>query len=590
MVKHPRIPKCAWGINILSVIVALVLLIDVVNAAQPLQLEWSSTHYGPDGPWQAIIVSVGGNETDVRIGSSNAGAQATVDLLPGSVWEVFALAPDVCNPYPNSRCGKGGFWTPNDDDTNPNNLIEISAGLTPLQWSGGDGNSFVAQAVSVAASNINGNQTVYNASLASVTNATITNPDGSKRGPELGFFSLGNTSPSQNFSLNTTEGTSISTEIVIAGLQASNIIPSYSFGLHYGSAALNYQGSLVLGGYDRSRLIGPLTTFNHDNSGSLNSLTLLDVGIGIETGGSPFNFPGTDQSGLLTRNTSEAGDIQVTIDPSTPYLVLPQKTCQKLSNYLPISFDKSLKYWVWQTSDPNYKKIINSPTYLSFTFPPSLGASDNAIIKVPIALLNLTLDEGITNKKTPYFPCLDLSNNDGNYVLGRAFLQAAFYGANLAQNQAWIAQAPGPGQPGNGEPGPVSSDVQALAATDPRPDPSSLNNDENAFSQSWAAYWTPLATPPATLLNSGSGGLSTGAKAGIGVGVAVGALALIAGALLFWLRRRRAANRDAAHERSSNEPMIQQEDHGYKGPSELAGGPDGTAYATYEADSGTIFT
>lgn len=53
-----------------------------------------------------------------------------------------------------------------------------------------------------------------------------------------------------------------------------------------------------------------------------------------------------------------------------------------------------------------------------------------------------------------------------------------------------------------------------------------------------AITFNPTAVPSAIPRN-GSGGLSTGAKAGIGVGVGIAGLLLIAGAVLLFLRRRR---------------------------------------------------
>jgi hypothetical protein len=40
---------------------------------------------------------------------------------------------------------------------------------------------------------------------------------------------------------------------------------------------------------------------------------------------------------------------------------------------------------------------------------------------------------------TPYFPCKPLNNEAGIWFLGRAFLQAAFVGVSLEQNEAFLA-------------------------------------------------------------------------------------------------------------------------------------------------------
>ncbi|KAF2093439.1 hypothetical protein NA57DRAFT_48382 [Rhizodiscina lignyota] len=526
-----------WGLIFLSFVVAAV-------GKQNLAIQWSQRIYGPDGPWNAITVSVGGNESYYDIST----AQTKVDLLPGGAWECLVLAPDVCDSYSDSQCGRGGFWTPAEDEFSYQIAIEAGWGDgTPYE--SGDNDPYIIQAISVYANNADGNFTTYNASLATIKNATIVNPDGSTRGPELGFFSLGNQQTHQTFTTAPNEP-SVLTNIMIGGLYNNGDIPSYSFGLHSGSAALGYPGSLVLGGYDKSRMIGPITTFTHD---AQYSLTLLDIGIGVETGASPFSF--TDKSGLLTLNNSKTGQLNVGVDPQMPYFHLPDKTCQALAKVLPIEFDNTLKYYLWKTSDPSFQKIINSPAYLSLTFPPATGESDNVIIKVPFSLLNLTLDIGITDTPTPYFPCLDTStsSNPGDYRLGRAFLQAAFFGANLRLNSAWIAQAPGPGTTKNGL---GNADYEDLDDSDQFPDPTAIVSDTGAFNRSWTGYWTPLpvdsngsSSADHSSSTGGSSGLSTGAKAGIGVGVAVGGILLIAAAVgAFLLARRRRNQRDSKSE------------------------------------------
>lgn len=57
--------------------------------------------------------------------------------------------------------------------------------------------------------------------------------------------------------------------------------------------------------------------------------------------------------------------------------------------------------------------------------------------------------------------------------------------------------------------------------------------------------WNPTAVPSA-IPTKHQHGLSTGAKAGIGVGVAIAGLLLIAGAVFFYLRRRRNQTQNVA--------------------------------------------
>jgi len=147
-------------------------------------MTWSDTYYGHDGPWQAVKVAVGGDGSVENITS----AHTSIDLLPGGTYTPIVLNPGACDPYPNLACGNGGSGNPNDDYFYSTAIEYNSSWKQPgIEGTG----SYKVQAMSIQAQNIAGNHTVYNVSIASISNVTITNPDRSKRGPQLGFFALG---------------------------------------------------------------------------------------------------------------------------------------------------------------------------------------------------------------------------------------------------------------------------------------------------------------------------------------------------------------------------------------------------------------
>ena len=156
----------------------------------------------------------------------------------------------------------------------------------------------------------------------------------------------------------------------------------------------------MFGGFDKGRAIGPPTTWGDAPP------QLLDIVMGVETGGSPFSGF-SQKSGLLLDNTSTHNQLPVFPDPLAPYLHLPRDTCDNLAKYLPVYFDMNSGYYLWNTSDPTYTNITSSAGYLGFVFPPATGDTDDVTIKVPFALLNLTLGQrasGVSGK-IPYFPC-----------------------------------------------------------------------------------------------------------------------------------------------------------------------------------------
>jgi hypothetical protein len=519
-------------------------------AQQYLAVDWSEQIYGPDGPWNAVSVQVGGekNETPIAL------QQVNVDLYPGSTWATFIPTNVSCNHY-GSVCGKGSSWI---SDTDANAGEEFFIEFEPEFDDSNSGIEFkgrtAPQAITI------GGQTVYRADLVNMgrnyNNKThVTYPNGVKAFPQLGLLALNAGSNqkamSQDFTRSPTNLTAGQFSVWIPGgsLYNQSVIPSYSYGLHFGSAALNYPGSLYLGGYDKGRVIGPYTTY------SARSPILMDITIGVEVGDSPLSFH--NKTGLL--EVDNADQIEVEIAPQAPSLYLPPQTCKGLAKVLPIYFDQDTQYYLWNMSDPLYAQLITSPSYLGFIFPPAPGASENVEIKVPFQLLNLTLTSPIVSSPVQYFPCQAPTRNANSglqYALGRAFLQGAFVGWNTRTNVGWLAQAPGPGVSGMGL-GVEGKNIED-SATQIEVYDGSL---KNYFAQSWENHWTPISasnasssyTPSDDVVSDTSssntrdkdlasqknrGSLSIGAIAGMAAGGGL-ILALLVSCLVFCILRRR---------------------------------------------------
>lgn len=512
--------------SITFIFAVLLHALPTIRGAQYIPVTWSSQYYGPDGPWQAVKIVVGGTSPDILLINED---HKELDLIPGGEWNSKILSSKACAPYKNGACGKGGTWDP----TAPPTVAATEGWVDEASKVNSSGQGILLQATTV------GSFSYWNSSLVIIEDVSITNPDGSKRGPELGALALGGPEQSQKFATDETRATPPIVGFSYAGGAFNKSdTKSFSYGLQIGSAFHGYPGSLIFGGYDKGRLIGPYTAFNE-------APLLLDVSIGVATGGSPFNF--TEEKGLLLSNTSQPTTLSALPDPRQTYIHLPGKTCEEIAKHLPITFDSALKYWLWDTTKPEYKTIVSSPAYLGFTFPPAPGAADNVTIKVPFSLLNLTLDSPIVKKPTSYFPCLGYNPSNGNpYILGRAFLQAAFIGRNWNRQISWLGQAPGPGVSKNGL-GNVMLDIE-----DTDLDLPDVFSNGSLFTQSWANYWTPLpeskssqppltsGSPRATEPTTSNPGLSTGVKVGIGLGAAAVALLAIGVILLFLRHRRRS--------------------------------------------------
>lgn len=520
------------------------------NAQSYLAIDWSERTYGPDGPWNALSVHVGGIQNSTPIATQ----QVQIDLYPGSSSETYLPYNVTCDST-KTLCDSGRTWSPTyDPGTDPvtGKGFEFDDKTSNTYFKG----PTVGQAITL------GGQTVYQANLVSFEiGATplgqniVTYPNGVKAYPPLGLLALDAGTMDKAYQTSvvrrTTSPSIDSSSVWIPGgyLYNQGVIPSYSWGLHMGSAALDYPGSLVLGGYDKGRLIGPYTTFGSQYP------TLLDIGIGVETGGSPFAFQ--NKTGLLSSD-NEDSRINVAIVPHSPSLYLPPHACEAITKDLPVYFDQVTKYYLWNTSDPLYQEVVSSPSYLSFVFPPASGDSDNVNIKIPFALLNLTLTSPIVSSPVQYFPCQPVEPNGTNglrYALGRAFLQGAFVGWNTNAELGWLAQAPGPGDSNMGlgsEGKNIANEATKLDVYD--------GTVTNYFAQSWSKHWTPLpsistatnstASPtyaPTQTSTHETPSMSTAVIAGVSVGSSIGLVAIITGLVLCIMRKRRKERASREH-------------------------------------------
>ncbi|KAL9099718.1 MAG: hypothetical protein Q9163_004827 [Psora crenata] len=366
--------------------------------------------------------------------------------------------------------------------------------------------------------------TVANCAISAIREEYFTTPSGQQYSPRVGILGLG--SPSGNISFEDVTGQSFP-----GYLAAQNVIPSNSFSLHYGSATFGLGASLVWGGYDQSRVIGDFVTLPLSPPTTLILPSLLDIQIGVEEGTSPFEAD--SYTGLLQLNQSVFKS--AVINPLLPYFFMSPETCANIAKHLPVTLQPNIGLYTWNTGDPQYGRIVNSPAYLALVFQSgSLPSSGNVTIKIPFRLLNLTLEAPIVSTRQQYFPCQPFQARDGSglYYLGRAFLQAAFLSVNWERSTYFLGQAPGP----------------AAGAPNIRPigpdDTTILSDPASNFALTWSKHWTPLVasnhTTPGQNISSSSTPdtvtrdhqlLSKGAIAGLCVAVV---LLLVAFGLCSW--------------------------------------------------------
>ncbi|KAK3337648.1 aspartic peptidase domain-containing protein [Cercophora scortea] len=495
--------------------------LDVLNS--------SAGNLGPDGPWQAAVVMMGTWKRTSLSEPIDGGP--VLPMYPSGLNFLQVLTTEGGGEY-NSTNASAPYKQFGNGGNNDMRLIDLNANHSTEGAVVIDSVTFVNNRMELPGYS-NANATIY-----AMNASTIHFPNGRSYVPDVGILGLGRPGDAMDL-----PGTSI-----IDQMKAQGLITSSSFGLHIGSAAFGQRGSLILGGYEENRIIGPVATFK--NIVGVPLVFLVDVNIDVEIGRWPFNaseigsiWEGTtDEYGQAAVKAYSGKNGSVIIDPNgaVPGIYLPGPTCANAAKHLPVRYDSTLGYYLWNTNDPTYPSIVRSGAYMGFVLPDT--DAKNVTIKVPFTLLNLTLDSPIVDTPTPYFPCHDVtSQQNGYWELGRAFLQATFLGVNYDTNLTFIAQAPGPNM------------NQSVVHTLKPSDTSVVSGPADSFAESWRPYWTALEDA-----YGGSGTSTAGAKKPLGAaaigGIVIGVIAGLALALIGWFFwRRRQAGRALAVEMDSQE-------------------------------------
>ncbi|KAK4442712.1 hypothetical protein QBC34DRAFT_418225 [Podospora aff. communis PSN243] len=499
------------------------------GASGAVQLAWTTDYpfnlefgldgtFGPDGPWQAVFSTVGNdsrNVGSVGLWPSWGGLSTVPTRGADGEWNYLATNSSTA-VMTGVRIGMGG-----DSDSGERDMLHDN--------STGD---IVFDIITPSDRRRVASLAEFNTTLDARDNWTLPLLGRSEGYPaQVGTLGLGAASGGV--------GPFRPDQLPLSALEQykkRGLAASMSYSLHMGSAAFNQSGSLVIGGYEQNRALGRMGVFSFDPLLSAFPVAfLIDVQLGTQVGASAFARP--EHEGSVWRGVGDDKDYKLTmtdrlgvkadvaivmVNAAVPYIYLPMGTCEEAASRLPVVWNKTLGLYLWNTTNDGYRTIVSSPAYMAFVF--SDQTATNITIKVPFALLNLTLTPPLTTSPTPYFPCKP-SPFTGYYVwlLGRAFLQAAFFGYNLEHNVSYLAQAPGPhaGQ----------SVAQALQPTDRSP----KTNDIREFETSWAPTWTVIPEIPP---NSGTkGGFpNTAELAGL---VSGGVLFVaIAVAALWWFCRK----------------------------------------------------
>ncbi|KAF2851536.1 acid protease [Plenodomus tracheiphilus IPT5] len=316
----------------------------------------------------------------------------------------------------------------------------------------------------------------------------------------------------------------------------------YSAGAHYRNDGNGVPGSLVLGGFDRSRFKGEGVSINMP---SASNNTLI---VGVQS----ILYAKDAGDGTSVKSfTEKEGGFMADIDSTVPYLILPDDICGYFADEFQLTYNEDLRYYL--VSDAAHARNLRQNPTMSFKIGISTqdSASKYATITLPYAAFDWQLSPPKANETTQYFPIR--RSDGGKFVLGRTFLQETYLVVDYEHINFTVAQA-------------VLEDIPPSKIVPIFP------NDY---------------VPPTS--NDGDEGLAAGAIAGIVVGIVVAFLIAGVAAFLFMKRRRNSNEKKLDHEQTSEiDTTYAGNEVKYRRVSELTGSelqsPKDSAAGFYSAD------
>lgn len=286
-------------------------------------------------------------------------------------------------------------------------------------------------------------------------------------------------------------------------LRNQSIIPSSSWAYTAGASYLDpsVYGSLTLGGYDSQRITSGASNitvaFGADVSRDL--LVTLDS----------ISYDTVASSPLL------ASGVNIFINSLIVDMWLPITVCRAFEQAFSLSWDEDADMYLLD-NDTHDALTAQSPRF-TFTFSAPSG-SETVDITLPYAAFNLEAAAPLVNSSTRYFP-LKRAQNETQYTLGRAFLQAAYVIADYDRQEFQLMQASFP----SSEDG---SDLVAIHP--PGHEKEELGSVDDPVSES-------------------DDGLGGGAIAGVVVGIVAGIVVGSGGAIWYFRRKRKGLSSNEVH-------------------------------------------
>ncbi|KAH7399322.1 aspartic peptidase domain-containing protein [Pyrenochaeta sp. MPI-SDFR-AT-0127] len=286
----------------------------------------------------------------------------------------------------------------------------------------------------------------------------------------------------------------------LSRLKEEGHIPSLSFGFQAGAAHrfTKVPGSLILGGYDRSRR----------SNNSLLVPATEDITIGLQS------ITATLSNGTVTTLLNRG--ILAVMNTDVPELWLPPSVCDTFASALGLTYhNESNRYAL---TEATHSQLQDLAPKFSFKIGTSVASGESIIIEIPYAAFDLQANYPIYTSPTNYFP-LRRALNEGQYALGRAFLQEVYLTVDWERDIFNVSQA-------------------VFSAPPPEPDIVTIEPKNRTL--------IPIPGPGGDSNNSTK--LGAGAIAGIVIGSILLVVLVVGG---WWFYRRRKVTKKYAAEQEA---------------------------------------
>lgn len=344
--------------------------------------------YGPDGPWQAVAISVGDfASSNLKTRNPYSGVWPTIGDM------TYLLGRQA-----------GGNYTTQDAQRSRLTVTGIYDSITneTMKYADSDGQPTASSVGQLSVHQLTGTSDYqdsfnFTTKIWEIGGWEGSLPNGNKYTVKTGHLGT-------KAVLNSFTGNGCTTACTQEDVKNMGVIGSRTFSLHIGSTMTGQQGSFALGGYEQTRIVGPVGVFDVMPVENMPIVFLRDLFLGVEAGHSPFRTDRTDNisvftgqqfgddrsATLNTKLRASQGTVVVTPSAAAPGIYLPEYLCAGLSRYLPVILDPFTGYYLWNTTSPFYSALESSAGYLGFVV--SDRNAHNITIKVPFVLLRLDLE------------------------------------------------------------------------------------------------------------------------------------------------------------------------------------------------------